>query len=104
MNLEGQFIAVVIIVASGLRMGDLLDGMIKGVAAAVVMIKIMMMTAADRHPIVIIVEMMIEEIMIERTIGEMIAGGEEVAATADAAVKDGVEVDPCPEVAAAHRL
>ncbi len=32
----------------------------------------------------------------------MIAGGEEVAATADAAVKDGVEVDPCPEVAVAR--
>mmetsp|Transcript_11199 Transcript_11199/g.16034 ORF Transcript_11199/g.16034 Transcript_11199/m.16034 type:complete len:110 (-) Transcript_11199:744-1073(-) len=105
MNLEGQFMAVVIIIAiSGLIiMEDLLGGMIQGVTTAVVMIKIMMMIAADRHPIVIIVEM-IEGIMIEIMIEEMIAEGEEVVATVDAAVKDGVEADPFREVAVAHRL
>lgn len=105
MNLEGQFTAVAIIIVSGLIIiEDLLDGRIKReVAAAVTIIKIMMMIALDRHPIVI-VEMMKEGIMIETTIEEMIAGGEEVVATVDVAVKDGVEVDPCREVAAAPRL
>ena len=111
MNLGGR-LAVVIITIAKIIAGNHLIGVMSEVNETIVTIIMMiMLTAAGRHPAVIIAGMKDEAIIVAAVvmIGEMPTEGEGVVATVEAAAEAKEEagvliLDPCQEAAVALDL